>query len=126
MRKLLASLLIVALLSPEMALATYSGYGTNTPYDSTGGIKITSETIKSGTIKHTATKKKKKTVKHKASKKSSKKKHAVKSARQHKSGKAHKTRTAKQGPRGDRIFKDHTIAPKGELLPPVQVPGTGQ
>ena len=41
MKKLLAGLLCAALLTPGMASATYSCYGTRSPCDLTGGIRVT-------------------------------------------------------------------------------------
>lgn len=116
MKKLLVGLVIAALLLPGAAEATYSGFGTNAPYDSTAGVKITSEVIKSGTVKKAKKHKKKakKVAKHhkKTHKKAHKKTHAK--SKHHKKSAAHTPHK----------FKEHKIESQGETLPPVQVPST--
>lgn len=73
MKKLLAALLFTVFLTPDAAWATYSCYGTRSPCDLTGGIKVNKLDVQK-TSKH-----------HKKSKKKSKKKahHVVKQAKKH-------------------------------------------
>ncbi len=113
MKKLLAGLVIASLLLPGTAVATYSGFGTNEPYDSTGGSKITSEVIQSDTVKKAKAQSKKK----KAKKQIKKKKVTKKKAKKH---------VSKPTAQKQRVFKEHMIDPQGETLPPVQLPGSAQ
>ena len=123
MRQLLAGLIIGALLLPDAALATYSGYGTPTPFDSTGGIAVTSEIIKSGKIappkpaKPKTTKKKKQTSKKSKKKAPAKKKKSTKKKTAAKKPAPKKKSTAAK-PRTPHVFKEETL----QDLPPVDAP----
>lgn len=114
MKRLLAGLMITTLLLPGPAAATYSGFGTNAPYDSTGGVKITSEVIQSGTVEKAKPQKK---TKKKAKKKAKAHKKTLKKAKTKKHAK-------KSSARKHHEFKEHKIESQGETLPPIQLPGT--
>ncbi|MGB4102028.1 MAG: hypothetical protein WBK91_09010 [Alphaproteobacteria bacterium] len=115
MKKFLAGLVIAAFLLPNTTLASYSGFGTNEPYDSTGGSKITSEVIPPGTAEKT-----------KLKKKCYKKKCAKVQKKKHKQVKKAKKSAKKAAVQSERTFKERTIETLGETLPPVQVPGAEQ
>ncbi|MEJ0061966.1 MAG: hypothetical protein WDO70_01855 [Alphaproteobacteria bacterium] len=118
MKRLLACLVVLALLAPGTAFATYSGFGTGTPYDSTGGIKVTSEVVSSGEIK--AEKPAKKADKKSKHVKSKKKKAAKKTVK--KAPKPKKAKKAKKGKKAKGAAKAKPAAIKKDTLPPVDLP----